>query len=118
MSRVPQKHRELLEEEIVGLKPSDEFHVLQRLDKMSAQFNKSTGKSLYDELMHNIDALHLLLRDRKDMDDRQRRVAVAACKYFVKDDDLVHEDHPAGLVDDALVVLAAMEELAPLFEGS
>jgi hypothetical protein len=46
-----------------------------------------------------------------DLSEREQQVALAAMRYFLKEDDAVRDTYMAGHVDDALVVQAAMNEL-------
>ncbi len=115
--KVPEMHVELLEQEIVDLRIDDERYVVETYSRMRMDF-KPSGKSLVDRMMKELETIHqLLCRTDCDLDERQRKVCVAAIKYFLKEGDHIGDDyHQAGLVDDALVVRAATIELGPILK--
>lgn len=68
--------------------------------------------ALINGLFEDLERLRPILDDTEQGEDRQRILA-AAYHYFLKDSDLISDELTGnvGLVDDALVVKAACEEL-------
>jgi uncharacterized membrane protein YkvA (DUF1232 family) len=72
---------------------------------------------MIDGLFRQLEVLHQLLDEPEHLDDRQQRVAIAALKYFLREDDVITDKYAfTGLVDDALVVEAAVWELHDALE--
>lgn len=117
MSKVPDMHRQLLEKQVAELRPNDLEHVLWRYEHKRSTL-RPMGVGMIDAMLRELEHLYELLKQPGDLTERERDVAVAAMKYFLREDDHVNDDHPVtGLVDDALVVTAAMEELRARLEG-
>ncbi|MBI5155026.1 hypothetical protein HZA57_07295 [Candidatus Poribacteria bacterium] len=116
-SRIPEMHRRLLDERVAGVKPGDLEFVRKHYDAMKDSFDAG-GVRLIQALFRQLAALRALLDHPGDLTARQRDVAIAAMKYFLSEDDHISDGHHsvAGLVDDALVVEAAVEELGGLIK--
>mgnify|MGYP005848872177 CR=1 FL=1 len=113
---VPQYHRDLLEKEVAGVKPGD-LDVVHRLFKAHKGDLKPVGLKMIDGLFRQLEVLHQLLDAPEHLDDRQQRVAIAALKYFLREEDHITDKYAfTGLVDDALVVEAAVWELHDALE--
>ena len=107
---IPKRHRDLLDETVRGLMPDDERFVRNTYGKMRDQLRSSDTK-LYDELFRNLEQLDVFLDKPDGATEQQKKVALAALKYFVQTHDNVNDDHVSGLIDDAIVVRAAMLDL-------
>ena len=114
---VPELHRDLLEKEVVSLRPDDLERIVRIIARLDSEL-KPTGREMIDELLCQVRAIHSLLEHSEEhLSPRERSVATAALKYFLKDNDYISDDlQGAGLIDDALVVQAAYNELHPLIQ--
>jgi uncharacterized membrane protein YkvA (DUF1232 family) len=111
LSHIPQLHKDLLEQTLQNLRDSDQQWVMQRYDQEREKM-RPVGLRLVDRLIDDVNWLHDLLDHPETLTERQRRLAVAGLKYFLQEDDYVTDKKgAAGLVDDALVVEAAVTEL-------
>ena len=115
-SRIPEVHRELLEKEVKRIElPRDLDYVKRHFHLVREDLNHCNVR-LIDALFRQLQSLIDLLEDPDKLTERQLKVAIAAVKYFLLSDDHIDDNHHsvAGLVDDALVVEAAVEELGDL----
>lgn len=116
MSPAPMAHRDLLKREIEGLHEGEEMLILLRYDQVSVHLCP-IGKSLIDEMFQTLESMVDLIRRSPDkLTEEKKRVCLGAIKYFLRDMDYVSDDAAglAGLVDDALIVMLAKEEVKEL----
>lgn len=110
MVPVPEMHIELLEKEIAGLREDDLRYVKETFDRRGDNI-RCGGKKLIERMVAQVKILRKLLDEPGKLSARNLAVTIAGLKYFERDTDGVHDDTEAGLVDDALVVQAAINEL-------
>ena len=110
-------HRARLREEAAKIRLPDDIH-----DTLSA-FNhiepnlKEIGRPSIDPMFHRLRRIAVLLSCHEQLTEQEIRIAVGAIHYFLAEDDMVSEKYAGtiGLVDDALIVFAACEDLEDAF---
>lgn len=112
---VPDAHRRLLDEMVAKLRfPQDREYVMTHYAGVRAKMAEPSSRMIAN-LLENLDRMFQLLESNDSIPIAEQKLAVAAIKYYLLENDAVPELHggDAGLVDDAMVAKAAAEALAP-----
>ncbi|MGI8908212.1 MAG: hypothetical protein ACR2IE_17200 [Candidatus Sumerlaeaceae bacterium] len=107
---VPDHHRQLLEAEILHLRGQDFAEIVRLFDAKHGSEIPASDR-LAKQLHEQLTKLRRLWGYADQLNTRQQQVTMAAMSYFLREDDLVEDSHPAGHIDDALVIETAMAEL-------
>lgn len=103
-------HHQLLEQETATVSFSD-LEEINRLFDLKVSSWECASANLSGATM---DALRLrkLLTNADKLTDRHVLIALAALRYFIRDEDHTHDtNHDCGGEDDFLVIQAAIQEL-------
>ena len=110
-------HRKLLRERAVTIHvPEDVIAMLDGYHAIQPKLRK--GKHvLINRMFDQLERIAALLAQREETTPAEQQTAAGALHYFLDENDWVPELHigEPGLVDDALVVAAACEELDGAF---
>ncbi|MEQ8822542.1 MAG: hypothetical protein RLY93_20085 [Sumerlaeia bacterium] len=107
----PKVHRDLLDQTIAGLRPTDTDWVCSQFAKQRAGFNDH-GHRMFGVMLKRLDAMQNALCGGAELTAEQRATATAAMKYFFAQADYIEDEyHEVGYVDDALVIEEAMKRL-------
>lgn len=112
---IPEVHRQLLRDAASHTHyPEDVASILKQYHAKENSRWGNTGVRVIDALFHGVAELVKLLESGRPLPPEKGAIALAAVRYFLVEGDLVEDSSGslAGLVDDALVVAAAREELA------
>lgn len=117
MFKPTEVHRQRLIEEGAKLRlPGDIEDTLRAFHQMEPRFT-DIGHPAIDRMFHQLRGLARLLDHHAQLSEEEIRLAGGALHYFMCDDDMVSDEFggSAGLVDDALIVIAACEKLEGAF---
>lgn len=110
-------HRERLREEAAKIRLPDDIHDTLTAFNQIEPTLKEIGRPSIDPMFHRLRRIAVLLSCHDQLTEEEARIAVGALHYFLCDDDMVSDKYAGtvGLVDDALIVFAACEELEDAF---
>ncbi len=117
MFKPTEVHRQRLVEEGAKLRlPGDIEDTLRAFHQMEPKL-RDIGHPAIDRMFHQLRGLAKLLEHHAELSEEEIRLAAGALHYFLCDDDMVSDEFggSVGLVDDALIVIAACERLDGAF---
>lgn len=115
---VPETHRALLREEIGRLESvPDVARMIEKFERERSGM-RPTGMRMIDAFLLDLKTISIAAANIDKLPADARLAALGAMSYVLRTNDTVADDaFGAGLVDDALVVIAALEVVEPALKA-